>query len=198
MIDAMKSEGTSTEEEKDENEARYHGAKKTFDERTIVSTAVLLYAAGYDTTGNTLSFLFYLLAMNPDIQGAIRAEIDDAYAQSGQILANTQRLDLEEWKCENLLDQSFALWREKMNRHVPAEPNDEFLGYNAIQGMEYLDKVICETLRMFPPAVISFRQCTKDYQLPGGAMLEKGTEVQVMDAFEKSHLINLTRNEVSW
>ena len=86
MIDAMKNDGTSREEEKDENEVRYHGAKKTFDERTIVSTAVLLYAAGYDTTGNTLSFLFYLLAMNPDVQEALQAEIDDAYAQSGQIL----------------------------------------------------------------------------------------------------------------
>ena len=70
----------------------------------------------------------------------------------------------------------------------PTEPNDDLLGYNAIQGMEYLDKVICETLRMFPPVAISFRQCTKDYQLPGGAILEKGTEVQVMDAFVKSHL----------
>ena len=85
------------------------------------------------------------------------------------------------------------MWREKINRHVTTEPNDELLGYNAIQGMEYLDNVVCETLRMFPPVAISFRQCTKDYQLPGGAILERGTEVQVRDAFEKLHYINLAR-----
>ena len=39
--------------------------------------------------------------------------------------------------------------------------------------------VINETLRLFPPVGISFRQCTKDYKMPNGCILKKGTEVQV-------------------
>ena len=39
--------------------------------------------------------------------------------------------------------------------------------------------VINETLRLFPPVGISFRQCTKDYKMPNGCTLKKGTEVQV-------------------
>ena len=143
MIDAMRSDGAedNDEAERDKVEVKHH-SKKTFDEQTIVSTAVLLLAAGYDTTGNTLSFLFYLLAANPEAQEALQAEIDDAYAQA----------ELKE--------------------------GDDFLGFNAVQGMEYLDKVVCETLRMWGPVDISFRQCTKDYELPGGVILEKGTEIQ--------------------
>ena len=139
MIDAMRSEGGADDGDDEEVEVRHH-SKKTFDELTIVSTAVLLLAAGYDTTGNTLSFLFYLLAANPEAQEALQAEIDDAYAREGG--------------------------------------DGDCLGFSAVQGMEYLDKVVSETLRMWGPVDISFRQCTKDYELPGGVILEKGTEIQ--------------------
>ena len=43
--------------------------------------------------------------------------------------------------------------------------------------------VINETLRMFPPLGISFRECTKDYKMPNGSILKKGTEVQVLGEF---------------
>ena len=142
MIDAMRSEGGADDGDDEEVEVRHH-SKKTFDELTIVSTAVLLLAAGYDTTGNTLSFLFYLLAANPEAQEALQAEIDEAYAA-----------------------------------HAELNEGGDCLGFSAVQGMEYLDKVVCETLRMWSPLDISFRQCTKDYQLPGGVVLEKGTEIQ--------------------
>ena len=148
MIDAMRSDGAEVDDddeaERDKVEVKHH-SKKTFDEQTIVSTAVLLLAAGYDTTGNTLSFLFYLLAVNPEAQEALQAEIDDAYTQA----------ELKE--------------------------GDDCLGFSAVQGMEYLDKVVCETLRMWSPLDISFRQCTRDYQLPGGVILEKGIEIQARD-----------------
>ena len=149
MIDAMRSDGAEVDDddevERDKVEVKHH-SKKTFDEQTIVSTAVLLLAAGYDTTGNTLSFLFYLLAANPEAQEALQAEIDEAYAA-----------------------------------HAELNEGGDCLGFSAVQGMEYLDKVVCETLRMWSPLDISFRQCTKDYELPGGVVLEKGTEIQARD-----------------
>ncbi|XP_011146998.1 cytochrome P450 9e2-like [Harpegnathos saltator] len=40
------------------------------------------------------------------------------------------------------------------------------LTYEAVNGMQYLDAVVNETLRMYPIAVFLDRICTKDYELP--------------------------------
>ncbi|XP_055306358.1 uncharacterized protein LOC129570685 [Sitodiplosis mosellana] len=51
--------------------------------------------------------------------------------------------------------------------------------YDAIQKMKYLDQVICEVLRKWPPAIQVDRICVKDYVYDGGNKLqfkvEKGT-----------------------
>ncbi|XP_066992167.2 cytochrome P450 9e2 isoform X1 [Anabrus simplex] len=54
------------------------------------------------------------------------------------------------------------------------EEIDEILGedrqfsYEKVQKMKYLDMVISEALRFYPPAVITNRECTKDYTIPAG------------------------------
>ena len=52
---------------------------KYFDEKTIVSTAMVLMAAGYDTTAMTLAFAAYELAKKPDIQIKVQNEVDEAF-----------------------------------------------------------------------------------------------------------------------
>ena len=49
------------------------------------------------------------------------------------------------------------------------------------QEMEYLDMVIHETLRLFPPSPILIRVCTEDYAVPGHPQLtvKKGDEVHI-------------------
>ena len=42
-----------------------------------MSTAIVLLVAGYDTTGNTLAFVLYELAKNPDVQEKLRTEVED-------------------------------------------------------------------------------------------------------------------------
>lgn len=94
MIDCMKNTADTTEDDKgNEAEDQYeadmkldHDKKSTdkemFDEDTIVSTAMVLLVAGYDTTGMTLSFLSYQLSKNPGIQEKLQEEVDAAYEEN--------------------------------------------------------------------------------------------------------------------
>ncbi|KAG7196585.1 hypothetical protein KM043_013078 [Ampulex compressa] len=47
------------------------------------------------------------------------------------------------------------------------ERRDGKLTYDAIQDMKYLDMVILETLRKYPPAPLLSRRCETKYQIPG-------------------------------
>ncbi|XP_042203443.1 cytochrome P450 9e2-like [Homarus americanus] len=53
------------------------------------------------------------------------------------------------------------------------------LTYQGIMEAKFLDACLLETLRLYPPAPMLERQCTKDYQLPGTELkLHKGDIVQ--------------------
>lgn len=47
-----------------------------FDEFTVIGQCMLMYIAGTETTGNTLSFLLYELALHQDVQDKLRDEIN--------------------------------------------------------------------------------------------------------------------------
>ncbi|CAH1732596.1 unnamed protein product [Aphis gossypii] len=68
--------------------------------------------------------------------------------------------------------------REEMNatknRHS-GEIDDEFL-----KELHYLEMVIAETLRKYPPLITLFREATQDYQVPDDILvIEKGTKVLI-------------------
>ncbi|PSN52371.1 Cytochrome P450 9e2 [Blattella germanica] len=44
--------------------------------------------------------------------------------------------------------------------------NDGKFTYESIHNMKYLDMVVSETLRLYPPAVVTDRKCVKEYNLP--------------------------------
>ncbi|XP_049836826.1 probable cytochrome P450 6a13 [Schistocerca gregaria] len=50
--------------------------------------------------------------------------------------------------------------------------------YDAVQEMTYLDRVVAETLRKYPPVANLSRACTETYNLPGTSVgIEKGVKV---------------------
>nr|CAD7458006.1 unnamed protein product [Timema tahoe] len=54
------------------------------------------------------------------------------------------------------------------------------ISYEVIQKMKYMDQVVDETLRKYPPLGNLDRLCTKDYTIPGTKVhLEKGTNVKI-------------------
>lgn len=54
------------------------------------------------------------------------------------------------------------------------------LNYDAVEEMKYLDQVLCEVLRKYPPLSSLYRKCNERYTLPGtNIVLEKGTRVLI-------------------
>ncbi|XP_067674794.1 cytochrome P450 3A5-like [Haliotis asinina] len=81
--------------------------RKKMTNEEIIGQALLFFIAGYETTANTLHFVAYSLAKNPDVQKRLTEEVDS----------------------------------------VLGDNNPD---YDNIGEMKYLDRVITETLRLYP------------------------------------------------
>ncbi|PSN34612.1 hypothetical protein C0J52_20551 [Blattella germanica] len=105
----------------------------------MAAQAFVFFLAGFETSSTTMTFCLYELALNPDIQDRLRAEIDSTMEENGGQLT-----------------------------------------YDSVMEMEYLEKVVSETLRKHSPAQMMVRECTKDVKLRGtNLVVEKGTQVIV-------------------
>ena len=89
MIDCMKPyadmEKIRTTEAQDQYEKDMtleHKKNNDLEEDIVVSTALVLLVAGYDTTGMTLSYMGFFLSKYPDIQTRLQDEIDQAYEEN--------------------------------------------------------------------------------------------------------------------
>ena len=58
--------------------------------------------------------------------------------------------------------------------------HDGRLTYEAVSELHYLDRVLAETLRLYPAAIRLERQCSKDYRLPGTeVVVPRGMIIQI-------------------
>ncbi|XP_072929801.1 probable cytochrome P450 6a13 [Epargyreus clarus] len=81
----------------------------------------------------------------------------------------------------------YAAYELARNPHIQAKAREEVLRvfakhgqwtYEAQHEVVYLNMIIDETLRMYPPLRALFRRCTKDYKLPNSDLvIEEGTLV---------------------
>lgn len=83
---------------------------------------------------------------------------------------------------ELALNQDIQQKLYKKIRNVNASLNGGRLSYDTLSNLKYLDQVILETLRKWPPVMFAIRKCTKDYEyiLNGDKIIiERGRSVWI-------------------
>ncbi|KAL4707493.1 hypothetical protein ACJJTC_000245 [Scirpophaga incertulas] len=106
---------------------------RVWKDEDLIAQAILFFIAGFETVSAAMSFSLHELALNPEIQDKLIAEIKE------NELKNGGKFD-----------------------------------YNSIQNLTYMDMVVSEVLRLWPPAIGLDRMCVKDYNL--GRPNEKATK----------------------
>uniref|UniRef100_A0A4W5RD22 Thromboxane-A synthase n=1 Tax=Hucho hucho TaxID=62062 RepID=A0A4W5RD22_9TELE len=110
--------------------------KRMMSEDEIVGQAFVFFLAGYETSSNTLAFTCYLLALHPECQSKLQAEVDDFFT----------RYDSPD--------------------------------YTNVQDLKYLDMVISEALRLYPPGFRFARDVDEDCVV-NGQFLPKGATLEI-------------------
>ncbi|CAD6240451.1 GSCOCT00008795001.2-RA-CDS, partial [Cotesia congregata] len=113
---------------------------KDFDGDNLLAQAIVFLSAGFETSSSTMSFTLYEMALQPEIQNKLRAEIIKGLEQT-----------------------------------------DGKITYDLVaMNFPYLDMVIAETLRKYPPLPVLDRVTNENYKIPNSNLvLEKGTPVMI-------------------
>ena len=125
----------------------------------FISTAILFFFAGFDTTSTTLSLVVHALIHHPDIQEKLRDEIEEVVGDSDTVTAE----HLKEMKIiENVIHES-------MRRYFPV---GKFILFIGSINHAYISAIQ--------------RECTKDYKIPDtNFIIPKGLNVQIIPKKEK-------------
>uniref|UniRef100_A0A182MV04 Uncharacterized protein n=1 Tax=Anopheles culicifacies TaxID=139723 RepID=A0A182MV04_9DIPT len=110
-------------------------------------------------------------------------DVKDAGFATVQESAVGKKAITREWSDKELLLPVFPerLYEEIVE--VDEKLNGKPLTYEAVQGMRYMDMVVSESLRLWPPAPMVDRYCNRDYTFDDGEGLrfkiEKGRSIMV-------------------
>lgn len=70
--------------------------------------------------------------------------------------------------------------QKRAREEIHEKLKEHGITYDAFQNMKYLNQIISETLRLYPPAPLIDRVCVEDYKIPRTKIvIEKGTPVYV-------------------
>ncbi len=140
-------------------------------ELVLISSAFLLFFAGFDTTSTVLAICMHYLAIEQDCQETLYHEVMEvAY----HIFLETITTLIT---CEGLG------YKRKINHFQVQEAlnntNDGVIDYNTIQSLLYLDSFVHEVTRIYGIIPLE-RVCVREYKVPGtNVTIPKGTVVQV-------------------
>lgn len=68
-------------------------AERGFSDRELRDQIMTLFAAGHETTGVALTWVFYLLSQHPDVEARLHAELDSVLGGRAPTLADLEALD---------------------------------------------------------------------------------------------------------
>ncbi|MEW5298014.1 MAG: hypothetical protein WDW36_001178 [Sanguina aurantia] len=121
---------------------------RQLDDDEVIQQAITFILAGYETTANTLAFAVYLLAVNPEAEARLIAEVD-AFGRSNHIAAS----DLDQAGLKDHLSEI----------RIMAAP-----AVQCVCGeFPFTDAVVKETLRLHNPAAFTIRIAVEELQVLG-------------------------------
>ncbi|KAH6617797.1 cytochrome P450 [Chaetomium sp. MPI-SDFR-AT-0129] len=127
------------------------------DEQIVADAALNYLSAGRDTTGQALTWTFYLLLQHPEAVTKIRAEVQD------------------------LLDQQMQQQPDSPSPTLIISSNPPILNADLTlftpQSLPYTTAAFHEALRLYPPIPFEFRQAQADTTLPDGTFLPRHSVV---------------------
>ncbi|XP_015431466.1 PREDICTED: cytochrome P450 6k1-like [Dufourea novaeangliae] len=113
---------------------------------------------------------------------------ENDYKLKGDVLVSQAAIFFIAGRESSVATMCFALFELARNPGLQKRARNEILQiletqeltYESIQNMKYVNQVISEILRMYPPAPILDRVATSNYKIPGTDMIiEKGTPIYV-------------------
>ncbi|KAG6575715.1 Cytochrome P450 86B1, partial [Cucurbita argyrosperma subsp. sororia] len=120
---------------------------RPFSDKFLRDICVNFILAGRDTSSVALSWFFWLLDRNPDVEDKILAEIY-------RIVGEREEAKTREFRFDSLVFK-------------PEE----------IKKMEYLHAAISEALRLYPSVPVDHKEVVEDDVFPDGTILKKGTKI---------------------
>jgi cytochrome P450 len=139
----------------------------------IRDEALTIFLAGYETTANALTWTWYLLSQNPEVEAKLHAELD-AVLGSGLAGSSTQPPSTGSSRAaalETHFDASSRAERSGVEGSAMFHRLPTLADYPALR---YTEQVFAESMRLYPPAWAMGRLSTRPvtlgpYCIPPGA-----------------------------
>ncbi|KAK2712316.1 hypothetical protein QYM36_011114, partial [Artemia franciscana] len=157
----------------------------------VIASSIFVLLGGYETTSNALAYTTYCLALFPDIQEKLYEEIREFfplnfYLSDNHVIASSIFVLLGGYEStSNALAYTtycLALFpdkQEKLYEEIREFFPDGKVDLGRIHHIKYLDQVINEALRIFPPSPSFRREVTVDEAQLGPYKLPRDTVIEI-------------------